>query len=249
MPMELGASIAALLAHCRVAIDGHAAPLLSLGLAGLVSGFTHCAAMCGPFMLTQAGHRLAASPLSDSGILRRVVGAAALPYQLGRATTYALLGAMVAGGLGALVPADVAPGAAALFLAVTSVMVVLYSKSRFVPAARTSPLVHLVGRLAAPLVRRPLGWTGFGLGLVLGLLPCGVVYTALLLAASTGDALAGAIGMLTFAVGTMPGLALVGWLGHVALGHWRSELRQVPAAILLVNAVALLAINAHLIFA
>jgi uncharacterized protein len=249
VPMELGASIAALLAHCHVAINGHAVPVLSLGLAGLASGFTHCAAMCGPFMLSQAGNRLAALPVSDATVLRRVAGAAALPYQLGRATTYAALGAIVAAGFGGLVPTGVAPSAVALVLAATVATLMLRGAGQFALTVQASPLIRLVGRLAAPLVERPLGWTGFGLGLVLGLLPCGVVYSALLLAASTGSATAGMLGMLAFAVGTIPGLVAVGWLGHIALGRWRVHVQQLPGLILLLNALALLAINVRPILA
>jgi uncharacterized protein len=80
-------------------VPGHADA--ALGVAGILcaaalfGGFAHCAAMCGPFVLMQLEpgapmlHRLAR--------LRRT----ALPgYQLGRMTTYMLLGA-AAGGLGA----------------------------------------------------------------------------------------------------------------------------------------------------
>lgn len=51
------------------------------------------------------------------------------------------------------------------------------------------------------------GWGGVALlGALNGLLPCGLVYSALLLAASTGAAWRGALGMGLFGLGTFPAL-------------------------------------------
>jgi sulfite exporter TauE/SafE len=97
--------------------------------------------------------------------------------------------------------------------------------------------------LAAPLIGRPLGWTGYALGVVLGLLPCGVVYAALMVAASTGHALTAALGMLAFALGTMPGLGVVGWIGQTAVAGWAWPLRHAPVILLAANAAAALAVT------
>lgn len=236
-----------LLAHCRTAFTDAGGPIASLALAGLLSGVTHCAGMCGPFVLAQVGNRLAVLPLAASGTLRRLLGAAALPYQLGRATTYGLLGAIAAAGFGGAVPAGALPVVAAVLMLAASGAIVLQASGRWSMAGPGVRWGLAIGRLAAPLIDRPFGWTGYGLGVVLGLLPCGVLYAALLLAASTGNALAGALGMLVFALATAPGLILVGWLGHFALGRWLRSLRHAPAIILLVNAVALLAMSGRLI--
>ncbi len=50
------------------------------------------------------------------------------------------------------------------------------------------------------------------LGLLWGLLPCGLVLTALVMAASTADALLGALTMLAFGTATIPSLFAVRWL-------------------------------------
>ena len=243
--MELGSIVAALSAHCRAAIDGHAGPLAGLAMAGLVSGFSHCSAMCGPFVLLQAGHRLAALPLAKTAGLRRLAGVAALPYQLGRATTYVLLGGLTAGGYGGVVPTGLAPVLAPLLMLAAAILLWQRAGNRLAMPGATA-WAPTLARLARRLLANPLGWTGYGLGLVLGLLPCAVLYAALLLAASTGNALTGGLGMLLFALATMPGLMLVGVVGHVAARRWSPVLRQLPAIVLLTNALALLAIGARL---
>jgi len=49
-----------------------------------------------------------------------------------------------------------------------------------------------------------------GLGLIWGWLPCGLVYSVLLLAATTTDPFAGACVMLAFGLGTMPAMIATG---------------------------------------
>ena len=53
----------------------------------------------------------------------------------------------------------------------------------------------------------------FGLGLLNGLLPCGLVYGMLAKAATTGSASGGALTMAAFGLATLPALALAGALG------------------------------------
>ena len=59
------------------------------------------------------------------------------------------------------------------------------------------------------------------LGLLWGLLPCGLVLTALLMAASAVDALLGALTMFVFGIATVPSLFTVKWLaGRTLARQW-----------------------------
>lgn len=49
-------------------------------------------------------------------------------------------------------------------------------------------------------------------GMIWGYLPCGLVYSALLMALASGSAASGAGVMLAFGLGTLPNLMLAGWL-------------------------------------
>lgn len=90
------------------------------------------------------------------------------------------------------------------------------------------------------LVAAPTGGRGYVLGLMLGFLPCGLVYGALAAAAATGDAVAAAMGMAAFGLGTVPALVGVGLLGHLAGMRWRSLVVERVAPLLLVaNALVL----------
>ena len=83
--------------------DGLAAVAAALFLAGLAGGATHCAGMCGPFVLAQVAAR--ADRANTGGALRRLGGAALLPYHAGRLLGYALLGAVAGGAAGLLAAA------------------------------------------------------------------------------------------------------------------------------------------------
>jgi uncharacterized protein len=226
--------------QCSVALTGQGGLLASLALAGLVGGISHCAGMCGPFVLSQVAARLEGTPASRMREWHRLAGAALLPYHLGRATTYAGLGAAAALVAGSLVRT---PGlhwlSAALLL-----FAALFMLGMAVPAIKRllagrdgeGRWGRAIGGLARPLFVQPVGWRGYLLGLLLGFIPCGLVYGALAAAATSGHWLGGAAGMLAFALGTLPTLLAVGLVGHLAGQRWRAHILRYAPLLLLVNA-------------
>lgn len=192
-------------------------------LAGLWGGLTHCAGMCGPFVLSQIDERLETTGQPGFGRWERLKGAALLPYHLGRLTTYAGLGA-ASGSIGGLVAewsglrwmtAGFLVLAAGLFATQAAGFAILRAPSA--PAG--------LGRLIARLTLKPSGIRHYALGMMLGFLPCGLIYGALAATAAAGSAAAGALTMAAFAAGTMPALVAVGW-GGVLLGMRRRQFLQ-----------------------
>jgi sulfite exporter TauE/SafE len=72
------------------------------------------------------------------------------------------------------------------------------------------------------------------LGTLWGWLPCGLVYTALLLVLASGDAVQGGLTMLAFGLGTLPMLALLG-LSAGKINQWRANpmLRSVMGSVII----------------
>ena len=93
-----------------------------------------------------------------------------------------------------------------------------------------------VGHWARPLFASPFGLRGWRLGVALGFIPCGLLYAALAAAASGGNPIAGAAGMLAFAAGTIPMLLVVGAVGQAALTHWRAPLLKLAPVLPILNA-------------
>lgn len=235
-----------LLAICSAdALNGAQGGLVgALALVGLIGGAVHCAPMCGPFVLAQGARR----GRTTGGRVARIAAAAALPYHLGKATTYAALGAL-SGGLGGTVIA--LSGfrwiAAALLVGAALLLLSQAMKTLGVPLPIPLSIRRWTGRLSAPFVRRtgrvnarlsgaPASLRGYVLGLLLGFLPCGLLYGALFAAASSGSIIAGALIMAAFAAGTAPALGLLAATGHVAARRWPLALQRASGIALVLGA-------------
>lgn len=230
--------LTALGAHCRVTI-GENGPLIgSLFLAGLVGSASHCAGMCGPFVLAQVGAR-GRQALG----FQRLIGSALLPYHLGRGTTYVLLGTLLATPVGAVVAGSglkwLAP---VLLVAAAAIFAGLGLRGAGSTGQAAHRLVSAGGflGLARPLFARPSGWRGYALGGLLGFLPCGLLYAAIAAAAATGSSLAAAFGMTGFVLGTVPMLLAIGWLGQAAAQRWRGLADRAMPIVSGLNAAVLL---------
>jgi sulfite exporter TauE/SafE len=192
--------------------------------AGFTVGFGHCIGMCGPIMVAFSLN------LKEKSIL-----IPQLLYHLGRVATYVVLGGVVAvAGSFTMVAAHLARFQKIVMI-FAGVLIVFMGLGM----AGWLPIGRLFGD-------HPANWIskGFGkllrvkstivylpLGLLLGLLPCGPVYTALLGSARAGmDAdslyhgLRAGMGLMgAFGTGTVPALFLVakladaGWLKSRAI--------------------------------
>ena len=175
-------------------------PLLASALLAGLMGSPHCVAMCGAFASSCA----------------RVPGG--LPaWHLGRVATYAVLGGF-AGALGAVIPGPAwLPGA----LAAAFLTWFCAGLAGLIP----EPKVALPGltRLGQRLLGRPSLGAQLVFGMANGLLPCGLVYSALSLPVALADPRTGALTMAVFGLGTLPALSIA------ALGIRRFSARSLGA--------------------
>lgn len=253
---ELMEMLSSGLATCHVVLGDLAAEdgglLVSLFLAGLAGGFTHCVGMCGPFVLAQTTARLEAVPAERMREWHRLSGAALLPYHLGRLTTYVFLGGVLAGLAGQVTTRAWLDGVSAGLLIMAALLFVGYAVPRLRLALPGGARLEgwwsdRIGRLARPLFRDPTGWRGYALGLALGFIPCGLLYGALAAAASGGAVLTGAAAMAAFALGTVPSLIVVGFAGQVAAARFRGAMAVAVPALMILNAGVLLYLAAMLL--
>ncbi len=241
------------LAHARFADGLVGADLLSLMaslfLAGLVGGVTHCAGMCGPFVLAQVTATLDTSGRIAYGALERLSGAALAPYHLGRITTYTGLGALAGGIAGSLSDVSGLSSLIAIPLALAALFFLLQAIGRSEAVlSGWLPNVGIGESLAgfvAPLASDPRGWSGYGLGLALGFLPCGLLYGALVAAAGGGGLVQGAGAMAAFTLGTVPGLIGVGYVGQLFARRWQVAAAVIGRLVMLINAVLLASLAAR----
>jgi len=81
----------------------------------------------------------------------------------------------------------------------------------------------------ATLLRAPHLPAVFVAGIVNGMLPCGLVYAYLALAASAGQIGQGALVMALFGLGTLPAMVLTGLAGSLLTHVWRRRIVLVAA--------------------
>ena len=176
---------------------------LALFLVGLLGG-THCVGMCGGIV----------GALSMGAPGRWSMH---LAYNVGRILSYGLAGA-IAGAVGAasLGLDSQVPMRLALYLVANLMLIALglYLLGVTQALAFTERAGQLFLQCLQPLTRRFLPARtvaqAFPLGMLWGWLPCGLVYSALATALSSGSAVRGGLCMLAFGLGTLPNLLLAG---------------------------------------
>ncbi len=202
--------------------------LLTAFLLGAV-GSLHCAGMCGPLAL--------ALPATGSSRTTFLLGRVA--YNGGRIFTYCLLGA--AFGMVGRTFAFAGFQRWVSLAAGSAILIGLLVSSRFgvsVPIARA--VAWIKSGLGALLHRRSVAST-FSLGVLNGLLPCGLVYAACAGAVATGGLISGMEYMAAFGLGTVPMMLGIGLVGKKLQFTLRFKLqRLVPACLALVAVLLIL---------
>lgn len=196
-------------------------------------GSLHCVGMCGPLALSL--------PIGLGSTATFVLGRAL--YNLGRVATYAVMG-ILAGLIGERIvfygfqqTVSIASGALLIGAYAFPALVGRY-------LTRLSFLDAMAGRVqrgfAHLLVRRSVP-TMFLIGLVNGLLPCGLVYVALAGSALTGDPVQGGLYAAAFGLGTFPMMFVVSALGRkVSPGVRQRIAKVVPVFMVLLGILFIL---------
>ena len=176
-----------------------------------IGSFGHCLGMCGGIVLAysskcaQHGGKLFSSHML---------------YNLGRVTTYTLLGAIV-GSLGGFLGFNEFLRAS-LFICAGTITILaglsLFGQIKFLHfieyAIQNSKWYQTRFHNALLLANQLKLYI---LGTLNGLLPCGFVYAFLFSAIGFANALKGALVMLAFGLGTIPALLTLGLLSHIIL--------------------------------
>jgi len=195
---------------------------------GLLGGFGHCIGMCGPFVL-YVSRRFGTPESSRAAIL----GHHTL-YGLGRLFTYAAMG-IAAGALGQAV--DLA-GSVLGFQRAASVLagglLILYALLSLIDLLPflASTGGSLFARVAG-LFRKRSPNNAFFTGILLGFLPCGLVYSAVIAAAAQGGVVKGGLGLVLFGLGTLPAMVGLSMVDELLARH-RAIINRISIVFLLI---------------
>lgn len=181
-------------------------------------GSFHCIGMCGPIALSVpmgGKHGLA-------GALR------ALAYNFGRISTYALLG-LIVGFLGKHIAIGGYQQALSIGVGVLILGFLILPKTVTKKLDPTSTFARLFLKLKSAFRGLFQSKNAFGplvLGLINGLLPCGLVYVGLAGALALGNPMESALFMAAFGLGTVPIMITVILAGDLISLQWRAKVRK-----------------------
>ena len=166
-----------------------------------VGGSVHCLGMCGPIAL--------AIPMKNHGLNTVLVNR--LIYNLGRITTYGAMG-LVVGVVGLGIEMAGIQKYLSIALGAGLIFYIIFTASRF-SIFSGSALFNRVLLKIKTLVARKLSLKGkrnnFLIGMLNGLLPCGLVYVALVNSLLVSSPWQGFLFMVAFGIGTIPALLIL----------------------------------------
>jgi sulfite exporter TauE/SafE len=206
--------------------------MLALGLLGT----GHCIGMCGPLVFALPGRSGRVMPH--------------LWYHFGRVATYAVVGGVM-GALGSTLSAlsgdaaldrlaeiqiGVSLLAAVFLLAFGLVRLGLLREPSWL-AALAPERIPGFGHVLEKSLRGGGGLSFLGMGLMLGLLPCGLSYAAFVRALAAGGFAPGFFLVMAFAAGTVPGLLLLGTGFSAVAKRYRRASDLLSGALMLLMAL------------
>ncbi len=206
--------------------------LISALVLGIMGSF-HCAGMCGPIAI--------ALPLYGNTFTQKIFGAGL--YNLGRTLTYGIMGAffgLIGQGLqllGFQQKVSVIMGS----LMIISVLFPALFRNQYNMGKSWVPVVGKLKKTIGQMFSIRSFSSLFFIGMLNGLLPCGLVYMAIAGAIGTGGVLQGALYMILFGLGTIPILFAIAIAGNILSVAVRKKINKlIPVLVVVVGLLFIL---------
>ncbi len=190
--------------------------LIAAFMMGLLGSF-HCVGMCGPLALSL--------PINSDTVWSKFSGS--LLYNIGRIVTYSLFG-LLFGIIGKSVSMFGYQQWLSIIIGLLIILIVIVPK-RYLKFSNKNFSLAFFEKVRASLgqlfVKKNYS-SLFAIGLLNGLLPCGLVYIAAAGAIASGDVLKAVLFMAFFGLGTLPMMWSVAfWGNYVSIG-FRQKIRK-----------------------
>jgi sulfite exporter TauE/SafE len=212
---------------------------LSLFLIGFTGGFGHCVGMCSGFVFS---YTLKISEQESHLKMNRWrLLTPHLLYNSGRVLTYTFLGeifALLGSTLGFMLALKDYQGILEIVAGLFMIVIGL-EYSGVLPMSDRSyfPGLSTFKKAVQKMLNRVNRRNVFAVGLVLGFIPCGLVYAAGAKAAATQSLVGGMLTMLVFGLGTFPAMIIIGLASHLISGKLRHRLILIAAILVILLAI------------
>lgn len=205
--------------------------MITAFILGFVGSF-HCIGMCGPIALTL--------PVQHLNGYKKLAGI--LLYNAGRISSYALLG-IIFGWLGKQLYLGGLQQWLSIGIGSLLLLAVLFRftgnrwlKGGHLPNVYVTKIKSALGNL----LRQQRFSTLYAIGVLNGLLPCGLVYLGIAGAIATGEVIQGMLFMAAFGAGTLPAMMAVTWFSHLVSISIRNRIRSLIPAVVGVMGILLI---------
>lgn len=215
-------NVEALLAHCISAFSQHGGLFAVFFLGGLTGGFTHCLAMCGPMVAGQSA--------CAGGCSKRLSHGSQWSYHLGRLTTYSALGFMAALFARQIVALPFWPYISSAMLVLAGLMFI---------ASSLPHRAHALCKVSAK--------SNYARGALMGFMPCGLLYAALMMAATLANPVSGMLAMALFTLGTVPALLIASSSVQFLNRSWQPTIQKIGRVAMAFNGATLLVMAGKLV--
>jgi sulfite exporter TauE/SafE len=195
-------------------------------------GSTHCIGMCGPLVL--------AVPSKSDTVMSKVWSG--LLYNLGRVSTYVMFGATIGISQKFLIPL-VMQSQVSIIMGIILILISLsyfLFKNKRVVFSTQNKFYQKVGIALAKLYNNPNNLNIFSIGLLNGLLPCGLVYAALATAFASMSFYKSIIFMAFFGFGTLPVMWGVVFFANYITPAIRSKMKMLFPVVYAIAGVLLI---------
>jgi len=213
--------------------------LIAIFIIGFLGGFSHCIGMCSGFVVTYTLklNENETIPVNSKWQILKPH----LLYNAGRVFTYTLLGELfgfLGGTLGVIFAIRDFQGGLQLFAGLV-MLLMGFELAGWFPAWSPDyfPGLNKFKQLVQSLFNRVNRKNIFGLGFVLGFIPCGLVYAAGAKAAATQSIVGGMLTMLFFGLGTFPAMVLTGLTANLLSTQLRSKIYRFAAILVILLAI------------
>ena len=203
--------------------------LFSALILGLLSSL-NCIGMCGPIAMML--------PLDRTNEAKRVLQL--LLYHTGRLFSYGMLGAFF-GIAGKILSLAGIQQQLSIIAGIAIIIIVMIPEKKFAQYNFSKPVYRVIFKIKTGLgnrLKQRNNKTFFMIGLLNGLLPCGLVYAALFGAIAMQDVSYGVVYMILYGVGTIPLMSIVVFASGMFTPKQRNALNKlVPYAMVFMGMI------------
>ena len=225
--------------------------ILALFVYGVIGSFTHCIGMCGPIALGQMNMRIMHLKKDQLNNFNKLNCALSLPYYFGKAFTYGILALItkyLANSLSSNVFLKYIIGVILIISALTCLKLAILKFKKFTDIPIKLEifkylkfLENFVSNAVQKLSLNPFGFQGFIMGMALGLIPCGLVISAIMITSSySNNIFAAFLCMFFFGLGTFPALFLISYFGQHVILRFKNYIDIIFSIFMFLNFLLLL---------